>query len=106
MDQTSIKNWLGSSTTILGSSGALTILSSALSGQLTWSAAIPLLAGAVAAIIWPQNTALSNQVSTLATDTEKAIPMLLTAYRTGLQHGAASVQKPSTAIIPAQGVNS
>ena len=106
MDQTSIKGWLGQSTTGQGFAGALTIVAAAMSGQMPWSAAIPALAGALVLIIWPQNRGLSTVASTLATDTEKAIPMLLTAYRTGLQHGAASVQKPSTAIIPAQGVNS
>ena len=94
MDPSILKSWLGMSTTGQGFAGVLTIVAAVATGQMPWTAAIPALIGAAVLIVWPQETGLSKVATTLATDTEAAIPLLLKAYEAGLTHGVGSEPAP------------
>jgi hypothetical protein len=59
-----------------------------LTSQITLDQAIPGVIAAVIGLIWPENKQLAASAQTLASDAEVLIPQLLTAYRSGLQHGA------------------
>ena len=94
-----IKAWMTQVTTGSGGAAILGTLSAVASGTITWQQAIPVIVSGVALIAFPENQGLANSAATLATDAETAIPMLLTAYRTGLQHGASSVAKPAVPAV-------
>jgi hypothetical protein len=89
----SFSDWIGEVTTGHGAMILGPTLLAAWSGTMSWSAAAPLLAAGVVGLLWPENAALKNAAQTAAADVET----LITAYRTGLDHGAAgdTPQAPS-----------
>jgi hypothetical protein len=90
-----VKHWFGQITTGISAIIGAPTLIAALQGQITWKqAAVPLAAAFIAAV-WPENPKASVEVTTLANDAtplyhdlEPIIPMLLQAYKTGIQHGS------------------
>jgi hypothetical protein len=82
--------WAGQVTTGIGALIACPTAIAFLSGQITWQQAIPPMVAAVIGLIYPENKALGTSAQTVAADVEVLIPQLLTAYRTGLAHGAAA----------------
>lgn len=95
-----LKTWSGQITTGIGALIGGPAVIGLLTHQLTLDQAIPLLIAAVIGLIFPENKALATSAQTTATDAEVLIPQLLTAYRTGLTHGAAAVAPPVQAPIP------
>ena len=83
-----IKAWAGQITTGIGVLIGTPAVLAVLSRQMTIDQALPLLLASVIGLIYPENKPLAASVQTVATDAEVLIPQLLTAYRTGLQHGA------------------
>ena len=99
MNATTFKSWLGQVTTGIGALIAAPVVIALLSSQITLGQAIPGIVAAVIGLIWPENKQLAASAQTVASDAEVLIPQLLTAYRTGLQHGA---QAPAPiSVIPA-----
>jgi hypothetical protein len=96
MNATTIRSWLGQVTTGIGALVAVPVVIALLSSQITLDQAIPGIVAAVIGLIWPENKQLTTSAQTLASDAEVLIPQLLTAYRSGLQHGA-QVAVPLTA---------
>ena len=63
-----VKAWLTSSSTILGASTLLGLLSAVLGGQMTWLQAVGPAMGCLAAIAWPQMQAPTrDEISAIAT---------------------------------------
>jgi hypothetical protein len=81
----SFSDWLGEVTTGHGAMIIGPTLMAVSSGTMDWPTAVPFLAAGVVGLLWPENTALKSAAQTAATDVET----LITAYRTGLNHGAA-----------------
>ncbi len=81
----SFSDWIGEVTTAHGAMILGPTLLAASSGTMTWPTAVPFLAAGVVGLLWPENTALKSAAHTAAADVEN----LITAYRTGLSHGAA-----------------
>lgn len=107
---TSLKSWLGQSTTGQGATGLAATLLALLSGTITMPQAIPALVGSLVLIAWPQNTALASaaedavkaiepRIPTALQFSEQTLGPILLAYKTGLTHGAASVT-PAVAAVP------
>lgn len=86
MNAATLKQWAGQITTGIGAVLATPTVIALLSHQITWQEAIPPLVASIIALVWPENKALAASGQTTATDIEG----LLTAYRTGLQHGAST----------------
>ena len=72
----SFKAWLGQVTTGHGFMILTPTLLAALSGQLPWSAAAPLLMAGAIGLAWPENTALQAAGQSLASD----VASLVNAY--------------------------
>lgn len=87
MNANALKSWMGQVTTGIGTLIALPVVIALLAGQLTLGQAVPGIVAAVIGLIWPENKQLAGSAQTFASDAEVLIPQLLTAYRTGLQHG-------------------
>jgi hypothetical protein len=81
----SFSDWIGEVTTGHGAMILGPTVLAASSGTMTWPTAVPFLVAGVVGLLWPENTALKSAAQTAATDVEN----LITAYRTGLSHGAA-----------------
>ena len=67
-------NWkieLGQVTTGHGAALLGPTLLAVATGTMTWMQALPLLAGGVILVLWPENATLSDQVKTLVTDAMK-----------------------------------
>lgn len=69
-----LKQFLGQPTTVAGLATLTGTLHAALTGTLTWNAAVPLLVGAAVAIILPDNTAFEKKIETLVTAAEAFAP--------------------------------
>ena len=94
MKPTPVRSWLGQVTTGIGALIAAPVMIALLSSQITLNQAIPGIVAAVIGLIWPENKQLAASAQTVASDAEVLIPQLLTAYRTGLQHGAQATATP------------
>ncbi len=95
MNATTFKFWLGQVTTGIGALIAVPVVIALLTSQITPDQAIPGIVAAVIGLIWPENKQLAASAQALASDAEVLIPQLLTAYRSGLQHGAQVAVPPS-----------
>lgn len=71
-----LKQFLGQPTTVAGLATLTGTLHAALTGTLTWNAAVPLLVGAAVAILLPDNTAFEKKVETLTGAVESFVPVL------------------------------
>lgn len=100
MNATTLKQWSGQITTGIGALIGAPVVLALLTGQITLQQAIPGIIAAIIGILYPENKALAGSAQTVATDAEVLIPQLLTAYRTGLTHGAAAVAAAPPAPIP------
>jgi hypothetical protein len=96
MKATPIRSWLGQVTTGIGALIAAPVVIALLTSQITPSQAVPGIVAAVIGLMWPENRQFAASAQTLASDAEVLIPQLLTAYRTGLQHGAQATAVPLT----------
>ena len=96
-----IKAWAGQVTTGIGVLVATPAVLAVISHQMTIEQAMPLLVAAVIGVIYPENKTLAASAQTVTADAEVLIPQLLTAYRTGLQHGAAAAAPVAPAAAPA-----
>ena len=94
MNALTIRSWLGQVTTGIGALIAAPVVIALLTRQITLDQAVPGIVAAVIGLIWPENKQLAASAQTVASDAEVLIPQLLTAYRTGLQHGAQGVAPP------------
>ena len=88
MTATTIRSWLGQVTTGIGAVIGVPVVIALLSSQITLDQAFPGIVAAIVGLIWPENKQLAASAQILASDAEVLIPQLLTAYRTGLHHGA------------------
>jgi hypothetical protein len=95
MNATTFKSWLGQVTTGIGALIAAPVVIALLSSQITPEQAVPGIVAAVIGLIWPENKQLAASALTVASDAEVLIPQLLTAYRSGLQHGAQAAVPPT-----------
>jgi hypothetical protein len=95
MNASTFKSWLGQITTGIGALIAVPVVMALLTSQITLDQAIPGIVAAVIGLIWPENKQLAESAQTLASGAEVLIPQLLTAYRSGLQHGAQPVVPPA-----------
>ena len=95
MTATTIRSWLGQVTTGIGTLIGVPVVMALLTSQITAQQAIPGIVAAVIGLIWPENKSLAASAQTLASDAEVLIPQLLTAYRSGLQHGAQAAVPPT-----------
>jgi hypothetical protein len=101
MTTTTIKSWLGQVTTGIGALIGAPVAIALLTSQITLDQAIPGIIAAVIGLIWPENPQFAASAQAVASDAEVLIPQLLTAYRTGLQHGAhAAVPPPAPTAAP------
>ena len=89
-----LKAWGGQITTGIGALVGTPAVLGLLTHQLTPEQAIPLIAGSIVGLIWPENKQLASATTATATDVEAMIPLLLTAYGTGLRH-ASSITAPA-----------
>jgi len=94
----SFSDWIGEVTTGHGVMILGPTLTAAMSGTMDWQTAMPLLCAGVIGLLWPENTALKTAAQTAATDVEA----LITAYRTGMTHGAAgdASEAAASALVP------
>jgi len=100
-----LHDWLGQVTTGHGAMVLGPTLLAVAGGQMDWTSATPLLVAGVIGLLWPENTALKTAGQNATTDIEA----LVTAYRTGLQHGAvvpAAAPAPAAVPVPAEGSGS
>ena len=95
MNATTIRSWLGQVTTGIGALIAVPVVMALLTSQITLGQAMPGIVAAVIGLIWPENKQLAASAQTLAAGAEVLIPQLLTAYRSGLQHGAQAAVPPA-----------
>jgi hypothetical protein len=90
MNATTLKQWAMQITTgigaILSSGAAIAILTH----QVTWQQGYPALVAAAVAFFWPENPKAQAEATNLFTAVEPLIPVLLSAYKTGIQHGASA----------------
>ena len=90
MNAATLKQWAMQITTgigaILSSGAAIAILTH----QVTWQQGMPALVAAIVALAWPENAKAQTEATNLFTAVEPLIPVLLTAYKTGIQHGSAA----------------
>ena len=91
-----LNTWIGQVTTGHGAMILGPTLLATASGTIDWQTAIPFLAAGVIGLLWPENVPMQSAARTVASDVEA----LLTAYRTGLSHGAADTT-PEAAPPPA-----
>jgi hypothetical protein len=101
MNANTIRSWLGQVTTGIGALIGVPVVIALLTSQITLDQAAPGIIAAVIGLIWPENKQLAASAQALASNAEILIPQLLTAYRTGLQHGAqAAVPPPVPKLAP------
>ena len=93
MNATTLKAWAAQITTGIGALIGTPTVIALLTHQITPQQAIPPLVASVMGLLWPENKPLAQSAQTVAADMETLIPQLLTAYRTGLEHGAAAAPK-------------
>lgn len=62
----SLGAWLGQVTTGHGMAVAAATVTGLLTGAISWPAAIPALVGAAFAIVWPEQTGIASQASSVA----------------------------------------
>jgi hypothetical protein len=98
--ETTIKTWLGQSTTGQGMAGLLTIFAAVASGAMTWQSGLVSLVPAVVLIVWPQNMGLAKASGTLTSDVEAILPLVLSAFNHGVASGTAAA-----AVVPAAAAN-
>ena len=92
-----LSTWIGQVTTGHGAMILGPALLAAASGTIDWKTAVPFLAAGVIGLLWPENTPMQGAARTVASDVEA----LITAYRTGLSHGAADAPAtPEQAAAP------
>lgn len=91
------KAWFGQVTTGIGALIGTPVIIALLTHQITPEQALPGIVAALVGLLWPENKGLAQSAQTAAADLETLLPQLLTAYRTGLQHGAAAGNAPSPA---------
>lgn len=99
MNAMTIKSWLGQVTTGIGALIGSSVVIALLTSQITLDQAVPGIVAAVIGLIWPENQQVVASARTVASDIEVLIPQFLTAYRSGLQHGAQAAVSPE--VIPA-----
>jgi hypothetical protein len=100
MNRTTFRSWLGQVTTGIGALIAAPVVIACLTHQITPDQAVPGIIAAVIGLVWPENKALAASAMTVASNVEVLIPQLLTAYRSGLQHGAqAAVPQPTAPVV-------
>lgn len=100
MKATAFQAWYSQVTTGLGALICAPVMIALFSHQITLAQAVPGIVAAVIGLVWPENKQLAGSAQTVVADAEVLIPQLLTAYRTGLQHGAHAVAPPP-APVPA-----
>ena len=83
--------WIGQVTTGHGAMILGPTLLAAISGTITWRTAIPFLAAGIIGLLWPENAPMQVAATNTTTDVEA----LITAYRTGLSHGATTETTPT-----------
>ena len=91
-----LNTWIGQVTTGHGAMILGPTLLAAGSGTIDWQTAVPFLAAGVIGLLWPENAAMQGAARTVAADVEA----LITAYRTGLSHGAAGDAPAAAAVTP------
>jgi len=98
---TDLKKWFGQITTGHGATVIASALLGAATGTVSWQAAIPIIAGGIILLIWPENSNLAAQVQSVATHAVEAAPTVLAdakalekAYTTGA--GPAAPAPPSS----------
>lgn len=91
MNATTLKTWFGQVTTGIGALIGAPVVIALMTHQITLDQAVPGIVAAVMGMIWPENKQLAGSAQTLAADAVVLIPQLLSAYHTGLQHGAQAV---------------
>jgi hypothetical protein len=91
--------WIGQVTTGHGAMILGPTLLAAASGTIDWQTAVPFLAAGVIGLLWPENAPAQGAARTVAADVEA----LITAYRTGISHGATdtAAAKAAHAMDPA-----
>ena len=100
MNMTTFRSWLGQVTTGIGALIGGPVAIALLTHQITPEQAVPGIVAAVIGLVWPENKALAASALTVASSVEVLIPQLLTAYRSGLQHGAqAHVPPAATPVV-------
>ncbi len=99
MNKTTFRSWLGQVTTGIGALIAVPVVIALLTHQITLEQAVPGIVAAVIGLVWPENKALAATALTVASNVEILIPQLLTAYRSGLQHGAQAAATPAAAPV-------
>jgi hypothetical protein len=99
-----LKTWFGQITTGHGATVIGSALLGVATGTLSWQAAIPLLAGGIVLLLWPENSNLATQVQAIATKAVEAAPTVVAdakalekAYMAGAAQGnaAAAPMAPS-----------
>lgn len=94
MNVTSIKSWIGQTTTGFAAAGGLATLGAALTHQITWSQAVVPLAGAVVLALWPENKSAATDVEAVV---QALLPMIHTVFSHGVVAGSA-VAKPTVVV--------
>lgn len=87
---TSTNTWLGQVTTGHGFMVLAPTLLAALSGEMSWTAAFPLLVASAVGLVWPENAGLKEATQTAAADLEK----IYAQYRTNTVAAAANAPLP------------
>ena len=100
MNATTLKSWLGQVTTGIGALIGAPVAIALLTHQITPEQAVPGIVAAVIGLVWPENKTLAASAQTVASDAEILIPQLLTAYRSGLQHGAQTAVPRAQPTVP------
>jgi hypothetical protein len=87
-----IGSWFGQATTGTGFATVLAAFCALATGALNWHQAVPVLAGGVAGLIWPENPALKAAAQQAVAD----VGTVVTAYQVAGSNGAAPVAPAST----------
>ncbi len=87
----STRTWIGQVTTGHGFMVLMPTLLALVSGTITMDAALPLLAGSIIGLLWPENVRLKQAAQTVTTDLESAVRL----YR-----GSADTATPNTPTPP------
>jgi hypothetical protein len=95
MNMTTFRSWLGQITTGIGALIGGPVVIALLTHQITPEQAVPGIVAAVIGLVWPENKAFTASALAVASNVEVLIPQLVTAYRSGLQHGAQATVAPA-----------
>ena len=79
-----VTTWVGQVTTGHGFMILGPTLLAVATGSVTWPVAVPMIVAGAVGLLWPENTQLKSASQAVATDVEA----LISAYRTGVDHGA------------------